>query len=42
MKTCNCSALIDKKIANKFFYRETQTTLADTPAGRKFQEKLEK
>lgn len=42
LKGCNSSSVIDKKIANKFFYRDVQTTLADTPAGQALAKKFEK
>jgi uncharacterized LabA/DUF88 family protein len=36
LKSCNTSTLIDKKIVNKFFYREKQMTLVgDTIMGKK-------
>ena len=40
LKACNNSNVIDKKIANKFFLRESYNTFADTEAGIKFKKAL--
>ena len=34
IKECNSSKSIDRRIVNRYFFRETQTTLADTPSGK--------
>jgi uncharacterized LabA/DUF88 family protein len=40
IRECNTNAIIDKKIVNKYFFRETQSTLADTKSGEKIKEFL--
>ena len=41
IKECNTNSIIDKKIVNRFFYREEQTTLAETDAGKKIKKFLD-
>ena len=40
LKECNSSNIINKKTVNKYFYRETQRTLADTISGQKIKKFL--
>lgn len=42
IKECNTSSIIDKKIVNRFFYREEQTILAETDAGNKIKQFLDR
>ncbi len=42
IKECNANKSIDKKTINKYFFRETQTTLGDTPFGKIIKEAINK